>query len=175
MIPPIEPLRQVVDRLASAGISAALGGSGLLYSLGLVDAVRDWDLTTDADVPAVIAALGDLPWSQSPTGDQSYATASRINVTPHGADIDLMVKFAVRSETGVVRLPTIVTGQFESIPVGSPEVWAVAYQLIGRPAKADMLNVYLRQQGARSEIRAQLLAEPLPEAIRRRVMTWRTA
>lgn len=175
MIPAIEPLKLVVDRLAGAGIQVALGGSGLLYSLGLVDAVRDWDLTTDAAVPAVIEALGDLPWGRSPTGDQAYATAGRINVTPDGADIDLMVQFAVRCETGVVGFPTIVTGQFESIPVGSPEVWAVAYQLMGRLAKADMLYEYLRQRGARSEIRTRLLAEPLPEAVRSQVLSWKPA
>jgi hypothetical protein len=176
MIPPIEPLQLVVNRLAGAGIQAALGGSGLLFSLGLVDAVRDWDLTTDATLAEVSAALGaDIPWQPSPTGDQGYATVNRINITPNGADIDMMIRFAVRCEGGVVRFPTIVTGQFDGIPVGSPEVWAVAYQLIGRPAKADMLHEYLRQHGARSEIRTQLLAEPLPEAVRSRVCAWRTA
>lgn len=175
MIPPIEPLRLVLDRLAGAGIQAALGGSGLLHSLGLVDAVRDWDLTTDATLPEISAALGaDIPWHPSPTGDQGYATVNRINITPNGADIDMMIRFAVHCEGGVVRFPTIVMGQFQGIPVGSPEVWAVAYQLIGRPAKAELLHDYLRRHGARSDVRAQLLAEPLPEAARSLVLAWRT-
>lgn len=175
MIPPIEPLRMVVDRLRGAGIQVALGGSGLLYSLGLVDAVRDWDLTTDATLPDISAALGtEIPWQPSPTGDQGYATVDRINITPNGADIDMMIRFAVHCGGGVVRFPTIVTGQFELIPVGSPEVWAVAYQLIGRPAKAELLHDYLRRQGARSEVQAQMLSQPLPEAVRSGVLSWKT-
>ncbi|MDF2628074.1 MAG: hypothetical protein K0R39_1905 [Symbiobacteriaceae bacterium] len=173
MIPPIEPLRLVVERLTSAGIQAALGGSGLLYSLGLVEAVRDWDLTTDAALAEVAGALkADIPWAPSPTGDQGYATVNRINITPSGADIDMMIRFAVHSEGGVVTFPTIVTGHFRGIPVGSPEVWAVAYELIGRPAKATLLHDYLRRKGAQSDVAAKMLAQPLPEAVRRAVLAW---
>ncbi|HWI60781.1 MAG TPA: hypothetical protein VNT75_02955 [Symbiobacteriaceae bacterium] len=172
MIPPIEPLRRVHAALQAGGVVAALGGSGLLYSLGLVDTVRDWDLTTDAPFDQVKAALGDLPWRPSPTGDGSYATAHRINVTPDGADIDLMVSWAVRCDEGVVQFPTVVAGALEGIPVGSPEVWAVAYRLIGRPQKAGLLDDYLRRHGYRSEIRDQLLAQPLPETARTAIQAW---
>lgn len=172
MIPPLEPLRRVHRALEAGGVVAALGGSGLLYSLGLVDSVRDWDLTTDAPFGQVQAALGALPWQPAPTGDQGYATAHRINVTPDGADIDLMVGYAVRCERGVVQFPTVVTGDLQGIPVGSPEVWAVAYQLIGRPQKAAALNDYLRHHGYRSEIRDQLLSQPLPKAVAATILAW---
>lgn len=43
--------------LLRAGVRCALGGSGLLLSLGLVDRVGDWDLTTDAPLERVEAAL----------------------------------------------------------------------------------------------------------------------
>lgn len=173
MIPPLEPLQRVVRALAAAGIPAALGGSGLLYSLGLIESVRDWDLTTEAALDQVTAALGALPWRHAPTGDQAYATAFRLSVTPAGAEIDLMGRFAIRCATGVVWLPTIVTGELEGVPVGSPEIWAAAYWLMGRHAKADLLNDYCRRRGVRSEIQAFLQAQPLPEAIRTRVNGWK--
>jgi len=172
VIPPLEPLRRVFEALSAAGVEAAIGGSGLLYSLGLTDTVRDWDLTTEAPPEQVKAALGALPWHQAPTGGQTYATECRLNVTPDGADIDLMVRFAIRCEGGVVHFPTVVTGALEGLPVGSPEVWAVAYRLMGRQPKADILNDYVRRQGARSEIRALLAAQPLPEGVRAEVESW---
>ena len=54
--PPLRPLLVLVERLERAGIVVALGGSGLLATLGLTDAVRDWDLTTDAGLDAVRTA-----------------------------------------------------------------------------------------------------------------------
>ncbi|HYF92771.1 MAG TPA: hypothetical protein VD969_11060 [Symbiobacteriaceae bacterium] len=172
MIPPLGPLHKVYYTFKSAGVEVALGGSGLLYSLGLIDTVRDWDLTTDATTDHVMAALGALPWAQAPTGDQAYATACRLHITPDGADIDLMAGFAIRCESGVVRLPTIVCGALEGVPVGSPEVWAVAYWLMGRHPKADLLNAYIRRQGFRSEIQAIMLAQPLPATTRDAVASW---
>jgi hypothetical protein len=172
VIPPLQPLLQVVNALQTKGITAALGGSGLLHSLGLVDSVRDWDLTTDAPLEQVSAALGDIPWHMVRHGDQDYGTAYRINITPDGADIDLMGSFAVRTEAGLCRLPTLVSSVWNGVPVGSPEVWAVAYQLIGRPPKAQLLSDYLHRNGYRSEVKAVLLAEPLPETVLALIRRW---
>jgi hypothetical protein len=55
--PPIAPLLDRVTRLERAGLTVALGGSGLLAALGLTDQVRDWDLTTDATLETAQAAL----------------------------------------------------------------------------------------------------------------------
>lgn len=55
--PDPQELLPLVRVLLRAGVRCALGGSGLLLSLGLVDRVGDWDLTTDAPLERVEAAL----------------------------------------------------------------------------------------------------------------------
>ena len=57
--PPLAPLQRACARLAAAGIPHALGTSGLLYSMGLVDQVNDWDVTCDADLSTLEALFAD--------------------------------------------------------------------------------------------------------------------
>jgi hypothetical protein len=66
----------------------------------------------------------------------------------------------------VVRLPTIVTGRWIGVPTGSPEVWAAAYHLMGRPEKSSLLFGLLEKRGAEEAPIARLLAEPLPQELR---------
>lgn len=168
----ISMLRPVVERLTSAGVELALGGSGLLLSLGLVQQVRDWDLNTDAPLEQVEAALGAAPRAAAPHGDGPYASAYRLDLNPGGQPVDLMGRFAVRTESGICHMPTVVSGTWRGIPVGSPEVWAVAYRLIGRPQKADLLSAFLAREGARPQVTARLLQEPLPAPVRAEVEAW---
>lgn len=161
-------VHEVARALELASIPFALGGSGLLCSLGLVAQVRDWDLTTDAPFERVTAALAGLPWELAPYGDGPFATAYRLAI----GEVDLMGQFAIRTGAGVVRLPTVVSAQYEGLPVGSPEVWAVAYRLMERHAKAEMLSGYLRSHGARADLVERLLHEPLPASAREEVRGW---
>lgn len=161
----------VAAALQRAQVPFALGGSGLLWALGLVDGARDWDLTTDAPLERVAAALKELTWREAPAGDPPYASAYRLAV----GDVDLIGGFSVAVETGVCHLPTVVAGAWEGLPTGSPEVWAVAYRLIDRPAKADLLSAWLARHGARYDACQLLLAQPLPEQVRREVKGWPTA
>jgi hypothetical protein len=73
---------QVVTALQDHGADAALGGSGLLAALGLVDAVRDWDVTTDADPAVVEAALQSIgaTYDIQTGGDGPYRSRARFVV-----------------------------------------------------------------------------------------------
>jgi hypothetical protein len=172
MIPVIAPLQQVVATLNRAGIEAALGGSGLLHSLDLIQNVRDWDLTTDADPAAVLRAVEGLPWEEAPYGSLPFASAFRLKISLGGCQVDLMVRFAITTPDGVCVLPTLPAGFWKGIPVGSPEVWAVAYRLMQRHPKADLLSDHLRHCGANRLAVERLLAEPLPLAVRVEVGSW---
>lgn len=167
----MEMVRRVGDALTAAGITWAVGGSCLLIAHGVWhEPNTDWDLTTDADLGAVQAALQGFGVRLHPeTGSGAFATTARLGVEP---SIDLMVRFALRTEAGVVHLPTLVSRQWKELPVGSPEVWAVAYRLMGRPVKPDLLTDYLRRHGADPVARATLLAEPLPRGVRDEVEGW---
>lgn len=162
----LQSLHFVLDRLQSAGLIAALGGSGLLYAHGLVADCHDWDLTTDAAPEAVAAGLGDLPWQDRTSRDGRFATACRFVVQVDGEEIDLMSRFAIPTEAGVCSIPTRVDDQWQGVPLGSLEAWAVAYRLMGRHAKADMVLRHLAQAGAEAEVIRSLLAQPLPATLR---------
>jgi hypothetical protein len=172
MHPDIAPLLAVTQALTAAGIESALGGSGLLHSLGLIAEVRDWDLTTEASLEQVQRALAAFPLDFPEHAGGRYATGYRIAICAGGVDIDLMGTFAVRTAAGVCHLPTLTCGMWQGVPVGSPEVWAVAYRLMERHPKADLLSEYLRARGARADAVRRLLAEPLPPGLRAEVAGW---
>jgi hypothetical protein len=48
-------------------------------------------------------------------------------------------------------LPTIISSSWNGIKVGSPEVWFVAYTLMGRNSKAKLIYNYLERNGVNEE------------------------
>ena len=60
--PSFEVLKEISERLKNANIKHALGGSGLLAHLRLVNEVRDWDLTTDASFKEVDGLFRDIEY-----------------------------------------------------------------------------------------------------------------
>ncbi len=157
--PPLSPLLEIVERLERAGIVCALGGSGLLAALDLVDAVRDWDLTADAPLERLLPLARGLR-HETTGGDALHADAKL--VLPD-LSVEVIAQFAFHVPGGVVRIPTVVSGCWRDVPLASPEAWAVAYDLLGRPAKRDLLLDHLRSRGGDRETIVRLLAEPLPE------------
>lgn len=165
--PPLEPLQDVVSRLERAGLVCALGGSGLLASLGLANSVRDWDLTTDEPLERAIEAIEDLqPGRVGPDGLHADH-----KLLVRGGEIELIVGFAIGTSEDIVRLPTLVTGRWRGVPLGSPEVWAVAYALMERDEKASALFRLLGRRGADPAAVARLAREPLPAALREKLVS----
>jgi hypothetical protein len=163
--PAIDPLRDVLARLDRAGVVCALGGSGLLLALGLTDTVHDWDVTTDAAVDDVAAALAGEPHERF--GNSGIHADHKLVL--RGGEIEIICRFALRSEAGVCRVPTRVLSAWRGVPVGSPVAWAVAYALMGRDAKAELLWGHLGRAGITRDERQALEGQPLPEALRRRM------
>lgn len=147
-----------VARLESAGVPVALGGSGLMAALGLADTIRDWDLTTDAPYPRVVAALAGEPFAEH--GEDALHADRKVVLA--GGAIEVIVGFAYHVPGGVVRIPTLVGGRLEGVPLGSPECWAVAYALLGRPRKSEVLFDHLATRGADPAAVRRLLDQPLP-------------
>ncbi len=164
--PPLPPLLDLVERLASQGLTVALGGSGLLAALGLADIVGDWDLTTDVPFERVVAAVaGERPAQLGP--DRLHADRKLVLA---GGTVEVIVGLAFRTGGGVVRIPTVVSGWRDRVPLGSPEGWAVAYDLLGRTAKSDALFRHLAARGADPGTVARLLREPLPRSLATRLV-----
>lgn len=163
--PPLAPLRDVVARIEGAGLTCALGGSGLLMALGLAHEARDWDLTSDAPRERLEPLLADLGPAHVGSGG---VHADQKLVLPR-LDIEVIIGFAFHAGGAVVRIPTRVSRRWNDVPVGSPEAWAVAYALLGRRPKSELLFGYLGTHGADRGAVAALLAEPLPEELAARL------
>ncbi|WP_028921456.1 hypothetical protein [Pseudonocardia acaciae] len=141
-VPRLDVVLAVVGALRADGLVAAVGGSGLLVALGLAEVAHDWDVTVDAPTSSVAAALrrGGLDFRDGTERGGVYASDARYVIDGGDHDIDVLVNFALRGPGGVVRLPTVVTGCWRGLPLADPEVWARAYRLLGRAAKATALE-----------------------------------
>jgi hypothetical protein len=157
--PPLEPLLEIIARLQREGIVCALGGSGLLAALGLAGTVHDWDLTAEAPLARLLPIARGMR-HETAGSDSLHADAKLM--FPDLA-VEVIAQFAFHAPRGVVRIPTVVTGHWRGVPLGSPEAWAVAYDLLARPAKRDLLIGHLRARGHDRGIVTRLLAEPLPQ------------
>jgi len=172
--PPLAPLRAILDRLELAGLPHAIGGSGLLAALGLVDRVNDWDVTVDADVEAVAHACAGFPFTRH--GEQGGHADHKLVFEP--SRVELIARFAFFGPRGVIRIPTRVTRRWLGLPIGSPAAWAVAYALMAecerdprRRERAGLLFDWLGRHGADVASLAALAREPLPAPIRQRLET----
>ena len=163
--PPLGPLLEAVNRLESAGLVVALGGSGLLGALGLAEEAHDWDLTADAAPGDVAAQLAGVEIER--IGSSGIHADHKVRLA--GGAVEIICGFAIRSGESVVRIPTIVSARRDGIPLGSPEAWAVAYALLGRDGKLERLMRWLAARGADPGVIARLRAEPLPPALAARL------
>ena len=141
----------------------------MLAALGLTTSVRDWDLTVGETAAEVLPVLGDREAIHS--GNDALHADEKLALDD--GRIEIICRFAFFVPGGIVRLPVIERGSWQGIPLASPEVWAVAYALLGRGAKADLLFGWLAREGARPEVLATLLREPLPDAVRARLAALR--
>jgi hypothetical protein len=131
----------VVEALTRAGLDPALGGSGLLVALGLLDVAHDWDVTVDADPATVRAALrsAELPFRDATLRTDPYRTAELLVVDGGDHEVDVLVGFALVGPGGTEPLPVRVTGRWRGLPLADPAVWRRAYVLLGRPERAALL------------------------------------
>ncbi len=168
-LPPRAMLLEVHRRLSGAGIVHALGGSGLLAAHGLVDRVRDWDLTTETTLDRLLPLLDDL----DPVYVGSSGRHSDSKLVFDGGTVELIVRFALVCDGRVARIPTLVRGAWQGIPLASLEAWAVAYRLMDRAHRAEPLFGHLERMGADVTAIHHLLREPLPADLVRRLAALR--
>ncbi len=164
-LPPFAPLAEASRRLAAAGILHALGASGLLCAHGLADHARDWDVTVDADRDQVEPLFADL----APRFVGSSGVHADSKLILHDGVVELILRFAFVVPGGIVRVPTLVDGAWRGIPLGALEAWAVAYALLERPVRADLVFARLAERGARPGALAAVLSEPLPAELAKRL------
>ena len=170
-LPPLEPLQSLTARLDTAGIAWAVGGSGLLASLGLVHVVNDWDVQVEADPDKLQWLLAGVPHSFHGHGGchADWKLAFETERT------ELIPRFAFYAPGGVVNVPLRVSGHWRGLPIASPEGWACAYWLMGqydapslrarRAERAELLFAHLARHGADATRLEEMLSEPLPQPL----------
>lgn len=170
--PPLAPLLEILARLEARSLPHALGASGLLAALGLVSVVNDWDITVAAPVATLVEVCSGLQFEYS--GNSGCHADHKLAFERER--VELIAGFAFFVPSGVVRIPTVITGTWQGIPVGSPTAWAVAYALMGeaensprRRARAESLFDVLSRGPAEPAVLDTLLAQPLPDVVARRL------
>ncbi len=146
MTPNIKRLIPLIESLEKNKISYNLGGSALLYSMKLTDQVNDWDVLVDCPKDHLLRSIEAFPWIEEHSGDPPFASQYRICIPD--INVDLIGGFALHTETGIFRVPLVDSRSWNGVRLSSPELWFVAYSLMQRKAKADLLLKYLKSGGA---------------------------
>lgn len=158
-------LTLVTSQLESSNIKYALGGSGMLLSLGLSDTINDWDIMTDAPKEQILKALQQFRIKETTGAEYPFGTEYKLAIHENVPQVEILGRFAIYNDQQLCNIPTVPATIWQGVQVSAPEVWYVAYALMERTAKADLLLEYLKSQPANKEVINQLMKEPLPEFI----------
>ena len=147
--------------LGEVGISWQLGGSGLLYALGLVDTVRDLDVVFPVDVKESLAGVlrehtGTEP-SCTARQEDGFASGFRGRHLWDGVELDMTAGIVLDYGTVVARLPFVggTEWQFqdESIPLAPLEHWLLIYRF-HNPKRSESLEPLVSDEKWRKFVRA---------------------
>ena len=144
-------LEAVAARLAEHDVPFLLGGSALLYALGIDVPVRDLDLMLRAEDRArVEAAAGDWLVSVSTEPGEVLTSAWKATLDVDGVEVEGLggLRFV-----GGPSLPFRSGGTWRGVPLAAPEVWWAAYRAY-KPERAALLEPFVSPAA-----RAQILAE----------------
>lgn len=145
--PPLESVQRVVAVFTQRGWPVAVGGSAVLAWLGLVDVVRDWDVTVDAEPDDVEQALlrAGFNAEDATSSEPPFATRRRLTLTLPDHELDVLVGLALHEGGAVVRIPVRAVATWNGLPIAHPEDWELAYRLMGRTDRAATLHKALTE------------------------------
>lgn len=149
-------LDAVAGRLRAAGIEFLLGGSGLLYALGIDVPVRDIDLMLRPDDRKRFeAAAGDWLVEVTTSPGPVLTSAWKATLEVDGCEVEGLggLGFA-----GGPMLPFRAGGEWRGVPLAAPEIWWAAYRAY-KPDRAVLLEPFV-DAGARRRIEAELGSIP---------------
>jgi len=143
--PPVRLAHDLAPTLR--GLDWGIGGSSLLWSLGLADAPRDLDLvTTAAHFPEmhrlISLKLGEATSPSHPTYQSRYFA----RFAPKGpVPVDLFAEVRVETSNGVAEwaFQSANLDVRDNLPWMQAEDWLHLYQLFDRPMQVQALRDYL--------------------------------
>lgn len=136
----------VAGRLGERGVRCLLGGSGMLWAVGLADTVRDVDLMVDADDRDAFAAATSqwlVRCEDDEPADGLWASRWFCELDVDGVAVDGIGSMALRHAGGVAVLPMRAGGSVEvegvTVEYADPALWWVVYRAY-KPEKARLLE-----------------------------------
>jgi hypothetical protein len=130
-----------------AGLDWAIGGSSLLWRLGIEPAPNDLDLvTTPAHFEPLCAALARRLGPGEHPPHEHYLSAHFLRFgTAATAVVDVMAGIRVRrgTELPVWQFEPRRTQHIDGLPWMPPSDWLTLYALFERPARVAQLQAYL--------------------------------
>ncbi|RLC73203.1 MAG: ribonuclease III [Chloroflexi bacterium] len=167
----------VLDRLAGRDVTWALTGSAALLLNGVQVEAHDLDLTTDqAGVQAVADALAEFV--VTPAGwwetDELASQFARLQVG--GVQVDVVGRpFVIKRPGGAVAIrPWAIRHEIDfegrKLPIIPLEAELIAYAMMGREAKVQLIADHLRTHGYDEGLLRELIADQdLPEETSRKL------
>ena len=132
------------------GLDWGIGGSSLLWNLGLAEAPRDLDLvTTGAHFPEVRRLISLKLGEGSATPHPVYRSRHFARFAPTGAvSVDLFAEVRVETPDGTLEWvfdPGAVELR-DNLPWMRAEDWVQLYKLFDRPTRVNALTDYLAKR-----------------------------
>lgn len=139
MDPELSDLIEFSRLLRAADVTHALGGSGLLRLSGIPVVVNDWDITTDECEERIERVIAGRQYEKIPSNNR-YISDYLFRINEYPTPIDLIGGFTIRKGRDIVKLNSIVTGEYRHIPLGCLNEWLYFYQATGQFDKAELIT-----------------------------------
>lgn len=146
----ISLLKRIAHRLNEAQVEWCLGASMMLYFKGIVSEFHDIDLmisVDDVEVDKTILSEGHAVFHPITSLNPLYQTKCFMEYDIDAIDVDVMAGFAIVREGEIYdcslrkdQISDQLMLDGEVIPMQSPRLWCRYYRLMGRSAKADMIE-----------------------------------
>lgn len=155
-----EVLGKVVSTFNDNNVRFGVGASLLLKAYDIISDVNDIDIIVHPDdINKASEIMDSLGYKKEVLGHVSYKTEHFLEYCIDGIDFDIMSNMAMTSDTGVYVYPfkeeeltyRDIFG-CTGLPLLSLENWYVAYMMIGRPEKVELLFDFLTKNGFDKDI-----------------------
>ncbi|MCR4406312.1 MAG: ribonuclease III [Anaerolineae bacterium] len=158
-------LHFVLDRLTELEIPWALSGSAALLLNGVQVAVHDLDLTTDeSGVQAIANALAEFIVTPAGWWETEKFASQFARLQVEGVQVDVVGRpFIIKRPEGVVAIQAWsihdeIDFEGRKLPVIPLEAQLIAYAMMGREAKVQLIVNHLRTRGFNQELWRELIA-----------------
>lgn len=150
----VPPAVRLAQDLAPSlrGLDWGIGGSSLLWNLGIAEAPRDLDLvTTAAHFPEVRRLISLKLGEGSDTPHPTYRSRCFARFATMGpVSVDLFAEVRVETSEGILEWAFDPTGLElrDGLPWMRAEDWVQLYKLFDRPTRVKALTDYLAGSGS---------------------------